>query len=32
MIGYVGNKGNKELEFDYPCGLEVSTEMNRIHS
>ena len=31
MIGSVGEKGNKELEFDYPVGLDVSTEMNRIY-
>ena len=31
MIGSVGEKGNKELEFDSPLGLDVSTEMNRIY-
>ena len=31
MIGSVGKKGNKELEFDSPAGLDVSTEMNRIY-
>ena len=31
MIGSVGKKGNKELEFDKPVGLDVSTEMNRIY-
>ena len=27
----VGKEGENELEFDYPIGLDISTEMNRIY-